>query len=883
MDWAAYVRRRLHLTDLDAAREAEIVEDVAHQLDDAYREALASGLAESDARLRAEGHIADWDALARELSASPRLRQPAVDRWSAQLDDRAIARGRFGGILGDVRHGVRLMLKTPGFSALAILMLALGTGANAAVFSVVDGVLLRSPFDRPEEIAGVTATGADGRFTPTPRDLFERLAGLSHVVASAATRTNGSPIVTNVEIPRRTEVECYSASMIDVLGARPLMGRWFSAAEDTPAGLPVGLVSYAFWQGTLNADPDVLGRRILLDGSPMTIIGVMRRGFDGVASLLDRDIYVPIGQSTAGRPVFGCRAPNNTVSGFVRVRTGLSLDGATATINAALGGPVRIRLTSVTEDTLGNLKGMFAALTGAVIAILLIACANVANLGLARLVGRRREIAVRLALGATRGRILRQTVTEQLVIGTLGAAVGVLVAALTFDSILALLPRGLPHAAAVELNTRVLASSIGVTLAAALVVGLIPAWQASATGLRAGLAHDDRAQTAAGRRTRWTLVVSELALGTMLLIGALLMIRTFLTLRPSEPGFDPTNKVAAIVRVEGLPLEESRAFKNNVATQLLESPGIGAVAMTSHLPLVRSLALWNMTLDGATTEVITRFISRNYADVMGMPIVRGRGLADADGPSAPAVVLVNEAFVRRWMPDREPVGAMVTLGAPRNKTPVARRIVGIVGNTRYSGSDTQPRPEMFVPIEQETYDASYFIIGGTPAALAAVPATLRRIVAGLRPGQLVDRIEPLQTILADAVSYPRLGAWLLGIFGGLAVLLSAIGLGGTLAWSVAERRREIGVRMALGASPGAIRTLVVRHTMLLTALAIAIGLTGAWFASRLIERWIYGVTRTDAVTYAACGAAMLVVALVASYLPARRATRVDPLTALRSD
>jgi putative ABC transport system permease protein len=887
VDWAAYVRGRLKLTGLDPAREAEVVEDVAQQLDDAYREAVAAGLSEADARLRAETHIADWDALAGELSASPRLRQPAVDRWSARLDDRAIARGRFtlwSRLGADVRYGIRLMLKTPGFSALAIVMLALGTGANAAVFSVVDAVILRSPFERPEEIAQVTVTGADGRRTgAVPRDVFERLAGMSHLVTSAAIRTISSPVVTNVEVPRRTQVECVSAAMIGVLGSRPFMGRWFSPDEDTPSGPPVGVVSFKFWQGTLNADPDVLGRRIMLDGSPLTVVGVMRPGFDGALSLIDRDIHAPIGQSTAARQAFGCPAPGETVSAFVRVRSGLSLADAGAAATAAIGGPLRIDLLSIAEETVGDLKGMFAALTGTVLAILLIACANVANLGLARLVGRRREIAVRLALGATRGRILRQTVTEQLVVGTIGAAAGVLVAVLTFEAVLALLPRGLPHAAAVELNARVLAASIGVTLAAALAVGLIPALQASAIGLRAGLSQDDRAQTPGSRRSRWTLVVSELALGTMLLVGALLMIRTFLTLRPSEPGFDPANKVAALVRVEGLPVAESRAFRNEVVKQLLESPGIGTVAMASHLPLVRTVALWKMTLDGASAEVITRFISPNYQDVMRMPVARGRALAHADGPAAPPVLLVNEAFVRRWMPDREPLGAVVTLGSPRSKTPVVRRIVGIVGDTRYAGSDTRPRPEVFVPIEQETFDASYFIIGGTPAALAAVPATLRRITTGLRPGQLVDRIERLEAILADAVSYPRLGAWLLGLFGGLAVLLSAIGLGGTLAWSVAERRREIGVRMALGASPGAIRTLVIRHAMRLTSLAIAIGLTGAWFASRLIEGWIYGVTRTDAVTYAACGAAMLVVSLVAAYLPTRRATRVDPLTSLRAE
>jgi putative ABC transport system permease protein len=885
VEWTAYVRNRLPLTGLEPARESEIVEDVAHQLDDAYREALAAGLSESDARVRAEQHVTDWEALARELAASPRLKQAPVDRWASRIDDRAIARGRFGGVLTDIRHGLRLVLKTPGFSALAILMLALGTGANAAVFSVVDAVMLRSAFERPDEIAQVNLVGADGRRTAAvPLEVIERLGGMSSVIAAVAVRTNSSPIVTDVDVPRRTQVECVSAAMADVLGSRPLMGRWFSPDEDTPGGPAVVVVSFAFWQRTLNADPNVLGRRITLDGTPVTVVGVMRPGFDGALSLPDRDMHAPIGQATPGRPAYGCRPPAGVASTFVRVRRGLSLGEAEAAASAAVSAPVRINLASLAEETTGDLKGMFAALTGAVIAILLIACANVANLGLARLVSRRREIAVRLSLGATRARIVRQTVTEQLVVAGSGAAAGVLVAFLTLDAVISLLPRGLPHAATVGLNFRVLAASIGITLAAALLVGLVPALQASSVGLRSGLSQNDRAQTPGGRRARWTLVVTELSLGTMLLVAALLMVRTFLTLSPSAPGFDPRNKVAALMRVEGLPLAESRALRTEVARQLAESPGITSVAMASHLPLVRTVATRRLSIDGdPPTDVITRFISHNYLAVMRVSVDRGRAFTDTDDAAAAPVALVNQAFVKKFMPDREPLGAVVTLGALPGKPGVDRQIVGILVNTRFSGSDTQARAEIFVPIEQDTFDASYFVIGGTPAALAAAPTNLRSIVTRLKPGQLVDRIDRMETLLGSEVAYPRLGAWLLGLLGGLAVLLSGIGLGTTLAWSVAERRREIGVRLALGAPLRAIRALVVRQTVLVTGLAIAAGLTGAFFATRLIESRFYGVSRTDASTYVICGAAMLAIALSAAYVPTRRATRVDPLTTLRAD
>ena len=899
VDWTAFVRARLRLTGLQETREAEIVEEVARQLEDAYREAMAAGSTEPDARAIAEHHIADWQVLAQQLSRSSRHRQPPFERWSARVEDKASTRGGFtaaGRLFADVRSGVRLMFRTPGFSALAVLMLALGTGANAAVFSVVDAVMLRSPFDRPHEMALVIAVSEDGRRTSgVPRAAFERLAGLPHVITSAAAYTIGSPVVTNVDVPRRTQVECVPAAMVDVLRSRPLLGRWFSAAEDAPTSPPVAVVSHAFWRGALNGDPDVLGRRLMLDGDPVTVIGVMPHGFDGVRSLPNRDIWVPYGQVTSARPLYGCRPPDQsdraTVNALVRVRSGLSVDAAASMVNDALGpqppgsgGVVRLTLLSATDARVGDLRGMFTALTGAALAILLIACANVANLGLARLVGRRREIALRLALGATRARIVRQSVIEQLVVAGIAALAGVGVAFAALDAVISLVPRGMPQASTIALNTRVLAASIGVTLVAAFLVGLIPAVQASSTRLQAGLAHDDRGRTAGGRRVRSTLVVAELALGLVLLIGALLMIRTFLTLRPSAPGFDPSGKVMALARLPPrMPVQDKRQFVEEVSRQLRLLPGVTDVAGTTYFPMSRSVSILPMTVDGVTGEVNTVTASTNYLDVMRIPLVRGRGFRDSDGVGAPPIALVNEAFVRRWLEGREPLETSVLIQTPGSPAPVERRIVGVFGDTRSWGADTRSRPELMLPFGQDIEGSPYVVISGTPSALATLPSTLRQIVSSVRPGQLVDRIDRLETLLAAEVAYPRLGAWVLGLFGGLAVALAALGLGCTLAWSVAERRREIGVRMALGASPSAVAALIVRHTLLLTTLAVVVGVTGALFASRLLQRWIYGVTTTDIATYVGCAVAMLAVALVASYVPARRAALVDPLVTLKAD
>jgi len=891
-DWISYVRRHLRLTGLSETREAEIVEDVARQLEDAYREALAAGASEAEALARAERHVADWPALGRDLSAMTHGKKPSLDLWSDRANDRAAARGTFTfrtRFFADVRYGIRLMIKTPGFSALAVLMLALGTGANAAVFSVVDGVMLRSPFDRPDEIASVTLIGGNRRTAAVPRETTTRLASLAHVVSATSVWSIGSPVVTGVDDPRRVQMECVQASMADVLGARPLMGRWFSAAEDTPSGPPVGLVSYVFWQGTLGGDPHVIGRQIALDGTTLTIVGVMRPGFDGGHSRRLRDLWVPFGQVTTAEPRYGCRPAEDTASVLVRVRAGLSIDEATTAANAALGPAVpsdsksRLGLFSVVEETFDGWRQTFAVLVGAVIAVLLIACANVANLGLARLAGRRREIAVRLALGATRARIVRQTVIEQLVVAVAGSAVGIGVAWLSLDAIVGLLPRGTPHFEVVALNGRVLAASIGVTLLFALGVGLIPAIQASSVGLRSGLADRERGSTAGGRRIRWALVVGELALGVMLLVGALLMIRTFFTLRLDAPGFDASNKMVALTRLPAeMPPDAKRQFIEDVSRELRSVPGVGAVAHTYPLPISGVLSFIPMSLDNQNGEVFTAKVSANYMSVMRMTLVRGRDFNESDGPGAPAVALANEAFVRRWLPGREPLDAVVTVG-PAMKPTTVRRIVGVVNDTRAFGSDTRPRPQLFFPLAQEPPGTTYFIVSATPASLARLPVTLRQIVTRARADQLVDSVDRFESLLALQTASPRMSAWLLGIFGGLAVALGAVGLGSTLAWSVVERRREIGVRMALGAAPAAIRNLVLRQTFVLAAIAIAIGLTGAYFASRLIEGSIYGVARTDVLTYALCGVSMLAVALVAAYMPTRRATRVDPLQTLRAD
>jgi putative ABC transport system permease protein len=795
--------------------------------------------------------------------------------------------------MGELRHAVRVLRATPGFTALAVIMLALGTGANAAVFSVIDGVLLRSPFERSSEIARVLATMPDGRTSGrVPIEMLKELASLHPTVTAVSTYTIGSPIVTRVDEPRRAQVECVPASMSDVLGTRPLMGRWFTAAEDTPAGPPVALVSYAFWRGVLKSDPNVLGRWIALDEAPVMIIGVMPKGFDGALTLRNRDIWAPVGQMTGTRAAFGCRPIGPTAVAFVRVGSGQTLDQASRAINAAIqpksgsgpGRPSRIDLTSLSDETVGDLKRPFIALVGAVLAVLLIACANVANLGLARSLKRRREFAVRLALGATRSRIVRQTITENLIVAAAGAIAGLGLARVAMDAMVAILPRSLPYLATVELNVRVLGASLGITLLAAVLVGLLPAILGSAVRPGAGLREDERTVSGGGGRLRWTLVGAELALGVMLLVGALLMIRTFLVLRPSAPGFEPANKLFALVRLPTpLTKAEKLAFVEETARRLRGRAGITDIAATTYLPMSRNVDIIPLSVEGSTGEVSVANVTPSFITLMKIAIVRGRSFGETDTPNAPAVALVNEAFVRRWLSGREPLGAVVTVGSGAMAVP--RQIVGVVADTRFTAADTRARAEVYLPFGQEILGNPYLIVGtadGRPATYAAAAAVVREVVAAVRPNQLVDRLEPYETLLSGEVATPRFGAFLLGSLALLAILLGAGGLGSALAWSVAERRREIGIRMALGAGARQIRQLILWRTLRIAAVAIAAGLLGARLASGLLEGWIYGVARTDVMTYIVCAMAMLAVSAIAVSLPTERAARANPVETLRA-
>jgi putative ABC transport system permease protein len=832
---------------------------------------LEEGLDPAAARERALARMGDLQAAA--------AARRAIDRQAHSL-----ARHRhWRGWSQDVRHAWRVLRRSPGFVVLAVLMLGLATGAGTAVFSVVDAVLIRSAFADPDASAFVRVRRPNGQLTSAvPRDVYERLsAGPVPPLSAIGLHTIADAIATQVDTPRRTETECVSPSVAAIVGTRPALGRWFTD-DDARAGAPaVAVISHKFWRGTLGGDPAVLGRIIALDDEPVTVIGVMPAGFNGPFSLVDRDIWVPYGLSSPMAVRLGCRPAGATVNAVARLQPGVSVDAASAALSTAAGG-TEIVLESMREGTVGDLEHPFNALVGAVAAVLLIAFANVTNFGLERLAGRRREVAVRLALGATRARIVRETVAEHVLVALAGALAGVAIAVVGFEAMVSLLPASLPNLDVVSINTRVLLVSIGLALLGGAAAGCVSAWQISAAVVGSSLAAGERGHTDRHSFTRRVLVTAELALGVLLLVGALLMIRTFLTLRPAEPGFDVEDKYVALIRLPPDTIPADRlSFIDAMSRQVSSQPGIRAVAATTSVPMRRSVSPRPATIGESRATVYLGSVTPNYFEMMRMPILRGRGFTDGDRAGAPPVAVVNETFAARWFAETEPIGMTFTVGNGGDAEVL--RIVGVLGDTRSFGGDTRTQPFVYRPLAQSATGNAFFMIDAHASAASTLPATVRRALTVVRPDLLVDEVERLADEMDAEVARPRLGAWLFGSFAGLAVLLAAVGLAATLAWSVTQRRREIGIRMALGASAGHVRRVVLGQTLAMALTGIALGLLGAAWATRLLAGWLYGVSPLDPLTFAACGAFMLGVALLAAWLPTRRASRVDPVVALRGD
>jgi putative ABC transport system permease protein len=801
-------------------------------------------------------------------------------------------------MIAELRQAFRALRTSPGFSALVIVVLAFGIGANTAIYSIVNGVLLRPlPFADAARLVAVDTTTRnqpDNTSYPDFLDWRAQTTALDHLAAYA---TAGATL-TGAGEATSLPTAIVTADLFPMLGVSPLRGRVFAPADDQPGAERTVLLSEGLWTRRFGRDPSIVGRSIALDGEPFTVIGVMPAVFGFPIDGEDPpQLWMPVNASR-----FAAQWATQRNASFLKaighLREGHDVAAAQAelsTIAARLGQQyarnknrgVLIRpfqAVLVQEYRLGLL-----VLLGAVAAVLLIACANVANLLLARGSSRRRELAVRLAIGASRGQLVRQLLAETLLLASIGGAIGALLALWGVDALIRYSPLPIPRLHAVHVDRAALLFTTLASLATGLLSGLVPAFQLSRVNACEHLKDGERGGTgAAGARTRTILVVAELTLSLVLLASAGLLVRTLVALQRVDPGFATERAALMELLLPGARYPDAdamRAFYRRLRSEVNAMPGISAGAVTTMLPLSGSDIDVGFTIEGRPTDPSQRLgaplfsISPEYFTTMGIRLVKGRGFTERDSETAPLVIIVSEAFAAKYWPGEDPIGKRLTIGY--NKTG-PREVVGIVRDVKQSRLSDPLRPQMYTPFEQTPWPFVTAIVR-TPAAPDAAAASMRAMLARVDPMLGAGDIRTLEQFVARSMATPRFTTFLIGAFAAVALLLAGFGLFSVMAYSVAQRRREIGIRMALGAQPSDVRAMVVGQALHMGAVGLAIGIVGAFGATRVLGALLYGVSPTDPMTFAGVCAALGGVMLVAAYLPARRATRIDPLAALRTE
>jgi putative ABC transport system permease protein len=795
-------------------------------------------------------------------------------------------------MLSDMRYGLRQMLKAPGFTIVAILTLAFGIGATSAIFSVINGVMLRPlPFPEPDTLVRVFEIVPQyGRFSVAPANFFD-WRQQNGVFERIAAYTGGTDTFTGNEGPERITMTAVSWDLFELLRVAPTLGRGFRQEEDQPNQNTSIVLSHGMWQRRFGGDPNVLGRSVVLGGTPVTIVGVMPEGF-----------YFPTRDTEFWRPVALNPAKASRGGHFLgviaRLKPGVSVPQAGAEMKAiaerlALQYPEASRNESAETILLHNLivgpiRPMLLTLLAAVGVVVLIACANVANLLLVRASGREKEIAIRAAMGAGRRRLVTQMLAESLVLALAGGALGVLLAWLAVTPIQTLGAGSIPRVADVTLDRTVLAFAFLVTVATGFLFGLAPAWQASRGALGATLKEGGRSSaTSAGRGVRSALLVAEVALSIVLLVGATLLLRSFAKLTNVDPGFRPENVLAFRVALPqtSYPKEHNQiAFFDRLLEKLQGASGVEAAAMNHQLPMRGGYVL-SFTLQGRPVErgsepaANYRAVSPTYFATLEVPLRRGRTFGPHDNETSPRVAIVDDTFVRRHFPTEDPIGHGIDIG---NGTDGFYEIVGVVGDVHDGGLDAAPEPTMYVPFKQGPFSSMWMLVrtAGDPAQFSGAA---RQAVSQIDGNLPAFSMTPLTEVISDSVAQRRFSMLLLVVFAIVALFLAAVGLYGVVAYSVSLRTQEIGVRMAVGAGPGDVLRMVIGGGMKLALVGVAIGIAAALGVSRLVATMLFGVTPFDPTSYAATASVLLGVCVVACYVPARRAMGVDPLVALRQE
>ncbi|HEX8188381.1 MAG TPA: ABC transporter permease [Pyrinomonadaceae bacterium] len=811
----------------------------------------------------------------------------------------------------DVKYGARALWKSPAFTAVAVLAVALGVGANTAIFSVVNTVLLRAlPYENSEQLVALyTGRGPDAPGGPLSYpDLLDYRAQAGSLEYVAGYQGVGTVMsLGQGDEPERVRGTEVMADLFPALGVRAARGRVFTREEDVAGGPKVIVISDGLWRRRFGSDPNVVGREVKmgLSGRAVTVVGVLPPGFKFPPDVSEAiDYYTPF---VAENSKSNADSMNNRGSVFIptvaKLRDGAAFEQAAAeveTISTRLAAQYpdtstnrRARAVRLHEDLVGQVRPALLVLLGAVGLVLLIACANVANLLLARAAARGREIAVRTALGATRARVARQLLTESLLLGLAGGAAGLLLSVWGVEAIIKLSPATVPRLAETNIDARVFLFALGVSILTGLVFGIAPALQASKTDLAESLKEGGRGGSAGVRRNRLrsALVVLEVALSLMLLVGAGLLVKSFRQLVTTDPGFSPERVLAVTVALNTQKFADGDSqagyFREAVA-RIGQMPGVDSAGLTRLLPFGRSDTFNSLQIagreplpPGSGNSARSYTVSPDYFRVLGVPLRRGRAFTGADGKNANQVIVVNEAFVSRFFPGQEPLGQHVVIDGPDDKPLPPREVVGVVGNVHFQSFTDEERPEYYIPFEQEPAAVTQVVVRSKGEDAAALTQPVRAALKGVDPNLLIWRTETMDELVGQSVAPQRFNVALLGFFAALAMLLAAVGIYGVMSYTVTQRRHELGIRMALGAQARDVLRLVVRQGMLLTLLGLGLGLAGALALTRLMSSLLYGVSATDPLVFATVSVLLAAVALLACYVPARRATKVDPMVALR--
>ena len=804
-----------------------------------------------------------------------------------------------GTLVNDVRYGLRMLRRSPAFTAVAVLTLALGIGANTAMFTVVYGVLLRPlPYPAPERIVQISRTfrGEVQGFSSFTALAFDFWRQHSEPFEYLAASTGVGFNLAGAGAPERLAALRVSSQYFHVYAVEPFLGRDFSPEEDRPGGASVAILNYGLWKAHFNADPHAMGQSVLLDGVPYTVIGVMPPGFQSIPAA---DLWTTIGQvrETVGGGqnfrVIGRLGPGVSNAQASSYLAGLTKPFVTQFYGWMGEGDRRVvgfvaapYRTMISNDVRTPLLVLF----GAIGFVLLIACVNVANLLLARTAARGREMALRAALGGGRGRILRQLLTESVLLAAFGAGLGLLVAVWGLHSLLALAPASLPRVEHVALNRWALLFTAGVALLTGLLSGLAPALTASRANLNESLKEGAGAASFSPRRGRLSaaMVCLETALSLVLLIGSGLLIRTLANLLRTNPGFDPHHALAVEIWTTGLKYDSMPALANfyqELVRRIEAVPGVeSAAVVAAGLPLETGGNTNPGVRIGGRLEfpsVDYREITPGYFRALGVPLLRGRPFTEADSPDSAKVTIINEAFARQYFRNQNPVGQRLRLDQ-------ATEIVGVAGDVRSSLNEPAP-PTFFVPMAQASYKTDQLFQAWFPTSIlvrtSVKPLSVGRAVANAvrdaDPNLPVGHVRSMEEILSISVAFQQFLMTLMNVFAGLALVLAAVGIYGVLSYWVRQRTREIGVRMALGAERKTILLWVVKQGMTLALYGVAGGVAAALALAHLMTSVLYGVKPTDPLTFIAVSLVLATVAMIASYVPARRATKVDPMVALR--